>query len=91
MKKNINSTFLILTLIFLIVGLTAVSATENNQTGDVETSYAINVKPSSQHIMVGIEASGMKNVFIVGECFSFGGKVEAVFADNTREELMESD
>ena len=42
MKKNINSTFLILTLIFLIVGLTAVSATENNQTGDVETSYAIN-------------------------------------------------
>lgn len=57
----------------------------------VETSYTINVKPSSQHIMVGIEASGMKNVFIVGECFSFGGKVEAVFADNTREDLNASD
>lgn len=57
----------------------------------VETSYSINVKPSSQHIMVGIEVSGMKNVFIVGEYFSFGGKVKAVFSDNQREELNASD
>ena len=57
----------------------------------VETSYTINVKPSSQHVMVGIEVSGMKNVFIVGEYFSFGGQVKAVFSDNTREPLDASD
>lgn len=57
----------------------------------VETSYTINVKPSSQHIMVGIEVSGMKNVFIVGEYFSFGGEVKAVFSDNEREKLNASD
>lgn len=41
MKQNITKTFLLLTLVFLLVGLTAVNATENNQTYDVEDSHII--------------------------------------------------
>ena len=41
MKQNITKTFLLLTLVFLLVGLTAVNATENNQTSNVDNSQDI--------------------------------------------------
>lgn len=41
MKQNITKTFLLLTLVFLLVGLTAVNATDDNQTSDTENSPGI--------------------------------------------------
>ena len=44
MNKNITKTFLVLTFVFLLIGLTAVNATQNNQTISIEDNYETSVE-----------------------------------------------
>ncbi|MBE6485664.1 MAG: hypothetical protein E7Z85_02330 [Methanosphaera stadtmanae] len=50
MKQNITKTFLLLTLVFLLVSLTAVNASDNNNTCDMYNSSTLNQENADSHL-----------------------------------------
>ena len=77
------------------VGETAIYGTENAKPGQL-CFTSMDVAPWSDgdvqpKTLSSIEVSGQKTTFTVGDTFSFGGTVTAVYSDGSRTDVAESD